>query len=188
MNLDDATPEQLIGAFLDKVCPEIYDSEDEHFRNTPARFTRMMQELTDGSENYTFTTFKAASQEMVVIKNIQFVSVCAHHLAPFVGVCHIGYIPDELMAGISKFARHVRTYAHTLTNQETLTSMITDSLADILEPLGLAVVMSATHSCMSIRGALAHNTTTITSAMRGRFSEHDRTAKTEFLQFIAGSL
>jgi GTP cyclohydrolase IA len=186
-HLEFATPEELIDAFLQKVCPDLYDPEDDHFRDTPRRFTRMMQELTDGSENFTFTTFPAASQEMVVIKRIRFVSVCAHHLAPFTGVCHVGYIPDEKMAGISKFARHVKAYAHTLTNQEQLTANIADSLLDILEPLGVMVVMRATHSCMSVRGALAHDTETITSATRGRFSQHDKTAKAEFLQFINGA-
>ena len=184
MTLDDYTPEQLFDAFLQKTCPDVYDPESEHFKETPARFTRMIEEMTDSSENFRFTTFKSASSEMVIIKNIKFVSMCAHHIAPFTGICHVGYIPNEQMAGISKFARHVRAYAHTLTNQEELTTNIADSLNDILEPIGVAVVMDASHSCMSTRGALAHGTTTITSAMRGVFLDHNRTAKTEFLQFI----
>jgi GTP cyclohydrolase IA len=179
-----ATPEQLVHVLLLKACGDVYDPESEHFADTPRRFVRMLQELTDGTENFKFTTFQATGQEMVVIKDIRFISVCAHHLAPFSGVCHVGYIPEQLMAGISKFARHVRAMSHTLTVQEHLTTNIADSLDDILDPLGVAVVMNATHSCMSVRGALAHGTTTITSAMRGVFKDHTRTAKLEFMEHI----
>jgi GTP cyclohydrolase IA len=184
MFLADATPEELFDALLRKTCPDVYEPSSEHFAQTPRRFVTMLRELTDGTENFHFTTFEANGHEMVVIKDIRFVSLCAHHIAPFTGVCHIGYIPEKLVAGISKFARHVRAMAHTLTVQEDLTTNIADSLDDILDPKGVAVVMSATHSCMSVRGALAHGTTTITSAMRGVFSEHDRTAKLEFMEHI----
>lgn len=182
--LASVSPERLIHAFLQKTCGDVYDPDSEHFKDTPRRFTRMFQELTDGTENFKFTTFETGSREMVVIKDIRFVSTCAHHLAPFFGVCTVGYIPDKKMAGLSKFARHIRAMAHTLTVQEELTTNIADSLDDILDPTGVAVVMSATHSCMSIRGALAHGTTTITSAIRGVFLDHTRTAKSEFMQHL----
>jgi GTP cyclohydrolase I len=184
-DLDKYAPEALFDAVLRAVCPETYNpEEDEHTARTAWRFVKMLRELTDGREDFTFTTFVAHSQEMVIVKNIRFVSVCMHHVAPFFGVCHIGYVPDKHMAGISKFSRHVRLYARTLTVQEVLTSNIANSLTDILEPRGVAVVMNATHSCMSTRGALAHGTETITSAMRGVFIDHTKTAKAEFMQLI----
>ena len=186
-SIEDATPEQLIDAFLRKVS-DVYDPAVEHFRDTPRRFTRMMQELTDGSEGFKFTTFKSDSKDMVTIKDIRYVAVCAHHLAPFTGVCHVSYIPNEVIAGLSKFSRHVRAMARSLTSQEELTGNIADSLSDILEPHGVGVIMTGSHSCMSVRGALAHGTTTITSAMRGVYNDHDRTAKAEFLTFISGAL
>lgn len=183
--LDKYSPAELFDAVLRKVCPEVYDPEgDEHYSNTAVRFVRMLGELTDGREDFTFTTFKADSRELVIIRDIKFVSMCKHHIAPFYGVCHVGYIPEEKIAGISKFARHVRLYARTLSIQEELTSNIADSLNDILDPKGVAVIMKATHGCMSTRGALAHGTETITSAMRGVFADHERTAKAEFMQLI----
>jgi len=180
-------PEQLFSAFLTKVCPDIYDPTSEHFAETPRRFTQMVRDLTNGDEStWRFTTFKSHSREMVINKNIKFVSLCAHHVAPFTGVCHIGYIPDGQVAGLSKFARYVQAAAHTLTNQEELTTTLADQLMDILNPIGVAIVMEATHSCMTNRGALAHGTETTTSAMRGVYLEDSRGAKSEFFQLLRG--
>jgi|SRR5215831_4375982 len=187
ITLEEALPEELFRAFLTKVCPEIYDPYSEHFADTPRRFTQMVQELTNGDEtSWRFTTFKSDSREMVINKNIKFVSLCAHHVAPFTGVAHIGYIPDGQVAGLSKFARYVQAAAHTLTSQEDLTTTLADQLTDILNPTGLAVVMEATHSCMTNRGALAHGTETTTSAMRGVFLHNTRGSKTEFFQLLRG--
>jgi GTP cyclohydrolase I len=185
--LADASPEELIHEFLMKTCPDIYNPDSEHFRDTPRRFTKMITELTS-SEDFKFTTFEASASEMVIVRAINFVSMCAHHIAPFVGTCHVGYIPAEKVAGISKFSRHVRQYAHTLTNQEALTTNIADSLDDILEPRGVAVIMQASHSCMSTRGALAHGSDTVTSAMRGVFIDHTKTAKSEFMAIVGPKL
>jgi GTP cyclohydrolase I len=188
VTLDDFTPEQLIDAFLSKVCPDIYDPESEHFRDTPRRFTKMLTELTDSTEDFTFTTFDAISQEMVIVRGINFVSLCAHHIAPFTGTCFFAYIPSKKMAGLSKFVHTVRVYSHTMTNQEALTANIADCLDDTLDPMGVAVLMQASHGCMTTRGGLAHGTDTVTSAMRGVFNMHDRTAKSEFMTIIAGKL
>jgi GTP cyclohydrolase I len=186
VDVSEATPEQLFHYFLLKVCPEIYDPQSEHFAETPRRFTQMVTELTNGSEDWRFTTFKSESRELVVNKNIKFVSLCAHHVAPFAGVCHLGYIPDGQIAGLSKFARLVQATAHSLTDQEELTTVIADQLEDILHPLGVAVVMEATHSCMTNRGALAHGTETTTSAMRGIFLDNTRDSKSEFFTLLYG--
>jgi len=146
-DVDDAlakvAPEQLMDALLKQVCGHVYDSDDPHMAETPRRFVKMLGELTDSSETFTFTMFESDSREMVIERNISFVSVCAHHLAPFVGTCQLGYIPDGKIAGLSKFPRHIQAMARTLTNQEDLTRNIVESLMDILEPRGVALVSDA---------------------------------------------
>jgi GTP cyclohydrolase IA len=186
--LDDATPEELIDAFLQKVCPDAYDPASPHMMDTPRRFTSMVREMTDGSEKWKFTTFESDSSELVVERGILFTSLCAHHIAPFSGVCHVGYIPEGKIAGLSKIARQVRSSSKMLTNQEELTSTIADTLNDILDPKGVAVVMKASHSCMTVRGALAYGTETLTSAMRGVFQTNLNDSKTEFLRLLNGGL
>jgi GTP cyclohydrolase I len=174
--------------FLQKVCGEAYDPTSPHMVDTPRRFVDMVRELTNGQEKWTFTTFTSDSKELVVEKNILFTSLCAHHIAPFSGVCHIGYIPDGRIAGLSKLARQVQSSAKMLTNQEELTSAIADTLNDILDPKGVAVVMKAQHSCMTIRGALAYGTETITSAMRGIFQADVNGCKTELFNLLGGGV
>jgi GTP cyclohydrolase IA len=181
--IESATPEELVHQLLLKTY-DGYDPDSEHFRDTPRRFVAMLRQLTDGSQNWKFTTFESETKELVLIRDIRFVSLCAHHIAPFTGLCHIGYVPYGTIAGISKFARHVQTMSRMMTNQEELTTNIADSLNDILDPKGLGVIMSATHSCMSIRGALAHGSTTVTSAMRGIFLDDTRGVKREFMELI----
>jgi GTP cyclohydrolase I len=185
-SLDGFAPEDLINAFLIRVVGEAYDPSSPHMAETPRRFTAMVRELTDGEEKWNFTTFESESRELVVEKNILFTSLCAHHIAPFSGVCHIGYIPDGRVAGLSKLARQVQASAKMLTNQEELTSAIADTLDDILNPKGVAVLMRATHSCMTIRGALAYGTETLTSAMRGVFQTNVNGCKTELMALLGG--
>jgi GTP cyclohydrolase I len=182
--LDKYSPEELIDAFLRQVVGEGYDPARPDMADTPRRFTQMVRELTDGSEPWKFTLFPTSSKELVVERNIPFTSLCAHHVAPFSGVCHVGYIPGSHLAGLSKIARQVDASAKMLTGQEELTTNITDILEDILDPKGVAVIMKATHSCMTIRGALAHGTETITSAMRGIFLSNLNGCKTELFDLI----
>jgi len=158
---------------------------DDHGADTPKRFIRMLRELTS-PEPFNFTTFPndKGSQEMVVVQDIPFVSLCNHHVVPFVGVAHVGYIPNDRLVGLSKLARVVRHYAKSLQVQERLTQQIADRLVEELEPLGVAVVLKAEHMCMTIRGVQTPGTKTTTSAMLGVFSDHDRTAKAEFMQII----
>lgn len=161
------------------------DVESGHGAGTPRRFVRMLRELTS-PEPFEFTCFDndEGIDEMVVIGNIPFVSVCNHHVIPFVGHAHIAYIPGAKIAGLSKFARVVRHFAKSLQVQERLTNQVADYLENELDPLGVAVVMQAEHMCMSIRGIQTPGAVTTTSAMRGVFSDHDKTAKIEFLRMI----
>lgn len=156
---------------------------DVHLQGTAERWVKMMKELTT-PEEYTFTTFPSEGDEMIIIKDIPFTSLCAHHLVPFVGVCHIGYVPFQQMAGLSKFARLVKANSRDLTVQERLTTAIAADLERKLEPLGVAVYMEAEHMCMTIRGVQTPGTKTITSHMAGVFADHSKLARSEFLAMI----
>lgn len=174
--------------------------EGEHSRETPERFLSMLSELTrcrpQSPEDdvvhekhcIKWKTFPANSDEMIVVKNIPFVSLCNHHLVPFQGVAHVGYVPRSEIAGLSKFARVVKHFARQLQIQERLTAQIADYIFNGLDPRGVAVLLEAEHMCMTIRGVQAPGTLTTTSAMRGVFGQHERTAKMEFLQIIKGDI
>jgi GTP cyclohydrolase I len=183
IHLEDATPEELMYALLEKVIPD-FDWGDDDVRETPRRFVKMLRELTNASEDWKFTTFPSNAHEMVIVKNIRFVSLCSHHLAPFTGICHVGYIPGDKIAGVSKIARQIQTASKTPAVQEELTTSIADAFDDILDPQGLIVIMRARHSCMSLRGALAHESEMITSAVRGVFYQNERGTKEEFMRLI----
>lgn len=153
---------------------------------TPARFVKALRELTSPDNDWEFTTFDTLSDEMVVIRDIRFASLCRHHVLPFMGVCHIAYVPNVKLAGLSKFPRLVRQCSASLNTQEELTSEIAFKLSDILEPRGVGVMMEAEHTCMTIRGAQAPGTLTYTGSMKGVFSDHTKTAKAEFMSRIDG--
>lgn len=159
---------------------------DEHLTHTPERFARMLWFMTH-PEPFEFTTFPNTKQvdEMVVVKDIPFYSLCAHHLAPFFGVAHVGYIPGSRIAGLSKFPRAVRFCARGLWVQEELGVAIADMVDTALaDCVGLALVLEAEHLCMSMRGVQVPGTRTTTSVMRGVFADHDRQARAEFLSLI----
>jgi len=183
LEMDDATPEELMSIILNQVMPD-FDWDGDDVQDTPRRFIKMLRELTDASERWRFTTFKSDSKEMVIVKNIRFVSLCSHHLAPYTGMCHVGYIPDGEIAGLSKLGRQVQTAAKMPSVQEELTTAIADTFDDILSPSGVIVVMKARHSCMSLRGAFAHEAETITSAVRGVFHSNERGVKDEFMRLL----
>lgn len=155
----------------------------EHGRDTPRRLVKMLHELTT-PEEFNFTTFESTTDEMIIVKDIGFVSLCAHHTAPFMGKAHIAYVPDRRIAGLSKFARAVRYCAKAFTVQEELTQDIYIMLEDALSPQGLGVVLEAEHLCMAIRGVQAPGTKTITSKMGGVFADHTKLARGEFLELI----
>lgn len=175
-------------AVLMKIMPNYDWVSDPEMADTPKRFLRMMLELTDRSKaGFNFTTFdNPGTDEMVIIKDIRFVTLCAHHLAPFVGTCHIGYVPGSKIAGLSKFPRLVNFWSKGLWTQEALTQTIANDLAELLiDPVGVAVVMTAQHQCMSLRGVQAHGATTDTLAMKGCFADHAKLARSEFLSRIS---
>ncbi len=127
--------------------------------------------------------FTVDYNEMVIVKDIDFYSLCEHHLLPFFGRCHVAYIPQGRVIGLSKIPRLVETFSRRLQIQERLTSQIADTILDKVNPLGVAVVLEATHLCMSMRGVQKQNSVAITSAMLGVFRDDART-RAEFLELI----
>jgi GTP cyclohydrolase I len=159
------------------------DPISEHAQRTPSRFVQMLREMTTPVP-FEFTTFPAKSRDMIIIKQIPVVSLCAHHVVPFRGFAWVGYIPQERVVGLSKIPRLVQNQARALRVQEELTHDIADELQARLKTDDVAVVMECEHLCMTIRGVQAPGTTTYTATMRGVFSLHERTAKNEFLKAI----
>jgi GTP cyclohydrolase I len=156
------------------------DAERPGLQQTPRRVAEMYAELTAGMHEDVSEHVRPLPgdrhDEMVIVKDIHFASLCEHHLAPFVGKCHIAYIPKEgRIVGLSKLARLVETFARRLQVQERLTSEVADTLFDGLKPLGVMVVMEAEHTCMTIRGVKKPGAVTITSAIRGGFRKDPRT-------------
>ena len=180
--LEQVSDEELAGELLSRIAG-LEPNHPQH-QDTPRRFVASLRELTT-PEEYNFTTFDTLYDEMVVVKDIPFVSLCQHHILPFSGVAHVGYVPNTTMAGLSKFARCVRYHAAQLQVQEDLTCEIANDLLDKLNsPKGLAVVLEAEHMCMTIRGVQAPGTKTYTASMHGVFADHKKTAKAEFLSRI----
>lgn len=162
----------------------------DHRAETPTRFVKALEQLTT-REDFKFTTFPNEGpdrvDEMIVLAPIPFYTLCAHHVVPFFGHAYIGYIPGDSIAGLSKFARAVKWCAKGFWVQETLTKDIADYLEEHLAPQGVAVVLKAEHMCMAMRGVETAGVLTTTSVMRGVFSDHNRTAKAEFLDAIRGA-
>jgi GTP cyclohydrolase I len=160
---------------------------NEHMYETPRRFVQMLRDLTT-PEEFDFTVFDNSRgvDELISLTNIPFYTLCAHHIVPFYGMAHVGYVPGGSIAGLSKFPRAVQMMAKKLTVQEDLTMEIADFLEDKLSPRGVIVVMEAEHLCMAMRGVKAPGVKTRTTAVRGVFADHDRTAKAEFMAGING--
>lgn len=157
--------------------------------DTPRRAAAAFRELTSGYDidiAGLFTTFEAeAYDEMVIVKDISFSSLCEHHALPFIGRAHIAYIPDGRIVGLSKMSRLVDAYARRLQVQERLTCQVADALMEHLNPVGVCVVMEAEHLCMSMRGVKAPGSLTMTSALRGALIEKPE-ARAEALSLIRG--
>jgi GTP cyclohydrolase I len=164
------------------------DLTDESLVRTPRRMARALAEMTSAPE-FELTTFPndGGYDEMVLVENIPVRSLCEHHMLPFVGVAHVGYLPGERILGLSKFARMVEFHSRRPQTQERLTKQIADHLGELLEPQGVGVVVEAEHTCMSIRGARAQGARTVTSALHGRFRE-DPASRAEFLALAKGRL
>jgi GTP cyclohydrolase IA len=160
----------------------------EGLRRTPERFEKVLRFLTSGYRQdpeklLNGAMFSVCYDEMVVVKDIELYSLCEHHLLPFFGKCHIAYIPDKKVVGLSKMARLVNMYARRLQIQERLTSQIANAIQEKLSPQGVGVIVEARHLCMVMRGVEKQNSTTTTSAMLGAFRENKQT-RDEFLSLI----
>ncbi|MCR5560686.1 MAG: GTP cyclohydrolase I FolE [Bacteroidales bacterium] len=164
------------------------DPDREGLLKTPERVAKSLQFLTkgyteDGTTIIRQAVFDEKYRQMVLVKDIDLYSTCEHHMLPFIGKCHVAYIPDGKITGLSKIARVVETYARRLQVQERLTVQIRDSIQEALHPLGVAVVIEARHTCMQIRGVEKDNAVTTTSAFSGAFLSSART-RNEFLNLI----
>ncbi|WMT41606.1 GTP cyclohydrolase I FolE [Paenibacillus sp. D2_2] len=163
------------------------DVEREGLIETPARVARMYEEIFAGYEidprEVLGVTFEEDHQELVIVKDIVYFSQCEHHMAPFFGKAHIGYIPSGRIAGLSKLARLVEAVTRRLQVQERITSQIADILEEVLEPQGVIVVVEGEHMCMCARGVKKPGSKTITSAVRGTFRT-DAASRAEFLSLI----
>lgn len=155
--------------------------DSEELRETPCRMARAYAELFD-SRPFRLTTFpnEEGYDELVLARDIPFRTVCAHHLLPFSGIAHVGYLPGERILGLSKLARLVEHFAARPQTQERLTKQVADSLAERLKPRGAGVVLAAEHTCMTMRGVRALGSTTITSALSGALRS-DARSRAEFL-------
>jgi GTP cyclohydrolase I len=163
------------------------DTEDGNLRETPRRVAAAYAEMLT-PEPFDATTFAndGGYDELVVLTDISFTSLCEHHLLPFTGVAHVGYLPGERIIGLSKLPRMVEHRSRRLQVQERLTVEIADWLEEALRPRGVGVVMEASHGCMAVRGVRQPDAVTTTSALRGRLREDART-RGEFLDLIAGA-
>ncbi|HEV3370359.1 MAG TPA: GTP cyclohydrolase I FolE [Acidimicrobiales bacterium] len=167
------------------------DPDRDGLVNTPVRVAAMYEELFSGIHDdparHLEVTFAAEHDEMVMVRDIPFASLCEHHLIPFLGRAHVAYIPadDGRITGLSKLARLVDGYARRLQVQERMTSQIADAIASVLSPRGVLVVIEAEHLCISMRGVKKPGTMTITSSVRGLFRS-DVATRAEAMQFIRG--
>ncbi|MBO4340449.1 MAG: GTP cyclohydrolase I FolE [Bacteroidales bacterium] len=164
------------------------DSEREGLIKTPERVAKAWQFLTqgyfqDGEAIVKSAVFQEPYNHMVIVKDIELFSLCEHHMLPFIGKAHVAYIPNGEITGLSKIARVVETYARRLQVQERLTEQIRDCIQNSLHPLGVAVVIEAMHTCMSMRGVQKSNAITTTSAFSGIFLRSQKT-RNEFLELI----
>ena len=166
---DDPTRDGLI-----ETPKRVVKAFEEYFRGYHDDPEAILQKTFEETEGY---------DEMIVLRGIQFESHCEHHLAPIIGRVHVGYLPDRRVVGISKLARVVDAYAHRLQIQEKLTAQIANTLQDVLQPRGVAVVIEAAHQCMTTRGVHKSDVTMVTSRMLGAFRDNGETRR-EFLTMI----
>lgn len=155
----------------------------EGLKDTPKRYLKFLYDFLH-PEPFQFTTFEnEGMDEMVIVKDIQFNSLCEHHMLPFMGHGHIAYIPNEKIVGLSKIPRVLEMFSRRLQNQERITNQVAEYLMEHLKPKGVAVTLSATHTCMGIRGIQKPDALTITSSMKGVFLEN-QSCREEFLNLI----
>ena len=181
--------EQRVRAAIEVVLSEVgEDPSREGLAGTPDRVARAYKFLTSGygadlSTVINGALFSVDYNEMVIVQDIDFYSVCEHHLLPFFGKCHVAYLPRDKVIGLSKIPRLVEMFSRRLQVQERLTNQIAETLSEVLDPLGVGVVMEGTHLCMLMRGVEKQNSFAVTSAMLGEFRNDART-RAEFLELL----
>ena len=159
------------------------DTHREGLLETPKRYVKFMEEFLNPPE-FNFTTFEnEGNDEMIVVSNIPFFSLCEHHIAPFFGIGHIAYIPNTKIVGLSKIPRTLEKFARRLQNQERITKQVAGELMQQLQPKGVGVILKARHLCVEMRGVKKHDCYTTTSSMVGVFKE-DLNFRQEFLNLI----
>lgn len=201
-------PKELLGyEKIEKFAPEKLDQLEVHYKaileligentnreglmDTPRRVAKSIQFLTQGYDHdpekiLLSAKFKEDYREMVIVKDIEIFSLCEHHMIPFVGRAHVGYIPNGFITGLSKIARVVEAYSRRLQVQERLTTQIKEAIHNALKPLGVAVVIEARHMCMSMRGVQKQSSVTTTSDFTGAFERPETRA--EFISLISSRL
>jgi len=164
------------------------DPKREGLVKTPGRVAKALKFLTEGyhqdpKEILNQALFTSSNDEMVLVRDIEFYSMCEHHMLPIIGRAHVAYIPDGKVVGLSKIPRIVNVYARRLQIQEQMTEQIADAILETIKPKGVAVVVHARHMCMEMRGVQKINSTTVSSALRGLFKSDERT-RNEFYNLI----
>ncbi len=164
------------------------DPKREGLLKTPNRVAKALKFLTEGYEQdpkeiLNQALFSTSNDEMVLVRDIEFYSMCEHHMLPIIGRAHVAYIPDGKVVGLSKIPRIVNVYARRLQIQEQMTEQIADAILETIKPKGVAVVVHARHMCMEMRGVQKINSTTVSSALRGLFKSDERT-RNEFYNLI----
>ncbi|MBE23026.1 MAG: GTP cyclohydrolase I FolE [Gemmatimonadetes bacterium] len=181
--LDGVSFEELVAEIITRLGD---DPEREGLSRTPQRVKKSLEFLTSGYRTdidnvINGALFEESHKNMVLVKQIEVYSLCEHHLLPFFGKVHIGYVPNGKIVGLSKMARIVEVFARRLQVQERLTEQIAQAVWDLIEPVGVGVVIEAQHLCMMMRGVQKQNSKTVTSAMRGTYLD-DSMTRTEFLR------
>jgi GTP cyclohydrolase I len=188
---DDKITSSLTDNYRETLSLLGEDADREGLLKTPERVAKAMQFLTQGYHMDAKAILNSAKfheevSEMVIVKDIELYSLCEHHMLPFYGKAHIAYIPNGWITGLSKLARVVDVYARRLQVQERLTTQILDAIKETLNPLGVAVVIEASHLCMMMRGVQKQNSATTTSAFWGEFERNE--TRSEFIRLIGSKL
>lgn len=188
---EDKITSKLIANYRESLDLLGEDSEREGLLKTPERVAKSMQYLTQGYQMDAKAILNSAKfheevSEMVIVKDIELYSMCEHHMLPFFGKAHIAYIPNGYITGLSKIARVVDVYSRRLQVQERLTTQILNAIKETLNPMGVAVVIEASHLCMMMRGVQKQNSVTTTSAFWGEFERNE--SRSEFIRLIGSKL
>ena len=190
-NYDLPTTEGLINTYKESIRLLGEDPDREGLIKTPERMAKAMQYITQGYQQDAKAILNSAKfhedvSEMVIVKDIELYSMCEHHMLPFFGKAHIAYIPNGWITGLSKLARVVDVFSRRLQVQERLTTQILEAISESLNPLGVAVIVEASHLCMMMRGVSKQNSVTTTSAFSGEFEKYP--TRNEFLKLVTGKL